>query len=324
MKRILLLNVTFIIVILFLAELIVRFFFDFHTQGISKNLVINDKNLRFNNPNLINGEAFGEKIFTDKNGFRVLKRNIKNNKKVDILFIGGSVTFGPAVNAEKTFVEQLNNNTNLNVVNASVFGSNLKNNYNIFKKFGLNKNIKKIFISFSIDDIDIPNEKQKKTRLAISNKTIVGKIKSIDFIYDLNIWFRSKSALYTWSKGVIFDPQDINYNHDLALYEDVDRLKKMEILLKEISIKHPNLKKNIYFFHIPYEVRVRKKNCYKDDLAEKIVKNYFKKYNFNFIELKNKICKRKNSKKLFLRNDYAHLSIKGHQVIYEELKKYLN
>ena len=99
------------------------------------------------------GKAFGAKIYTDKNGYRIEKNQI-NKEGQEILFIGGSVTFGPGVKANNTFVELLNKKSVYNIKNASVFGTNLENNIKIIKnKKNNHKNIKKVFINFPLDDI---------------------------------------------------------------------------------------------------------------------------------------------------------------------------
>ena len=72
------------------------------------------------------------RVYTDKNGFRISKNHLEKQNQ-NMLFIGGSVTFGPGVIADKTFVELLNKNSDYNIKNASVFGTNLENNTEIIK-----------------------------------------------------------------------------------------------------------------------------------------------------------------------------------------------
>ena len=152
MKKIVLINLIIILLLIFLSEMILRAL-SYNIQGISENLINNKISYRFNQPNLNYGKAFGIKIYTDQYGFRVKKKhNIKKNKE-EILFVGGSVTFGPGVKVNKTFVELLNNESSYNVKNASVFGSNLENNIEIIKNYKNLKNVKKIFINFPLDDI---------------------------------------------------------------------------------------------------------------------------------------------------------------------------
>ena len=115
------------------------------------------------------------------------------------MFIGGSVTFGPGVIADKTFVELLNKNSDYNIKNASVFGTNLENNTEIIKDKKKNlENIKKIFINFPLDDI-ISDKISLDTNTFQQNNNIES-IKNNKYIVFINNFIRSKSATYVFIK----------------------------------------------------------------------------------------------------------------------------
>ena len=84
-KKIILINFV-VLFLIFLIEL-TQSVFSYNVQGLSENL-INKFNFHFHNSNLQNGKAFGVRIYTDKNGFRVTK-NHQGFKKKKIFFCRG-------------------------------------------------------------------------------------------------------------------------------------------------------------------------------------------------------------------------------------------
>ena len=129
MKKTLLVNLIILFSLIALIETTLRFVFSYNVQGVSKNLINKELSYRFNAPNLDYGKAFGAKIYTDENGYRINKNQIKK-KGQEILFVGGSVTFGPGVKANNTFVELLNEESLYSIKSASVVGTNFENNIN--------------------------------------------------------------------------------------------------------------------------------------------------------------------------------------------------
>ena len=221
MKKIVLINLIILILLIFFTEMTFRIILSYNVQGISENLLNKKISYSFNQPNLNYGKAFGVKIYTDKDGFRIKKnQNIKKSK--DILFVGGSVTFGPGIKAEKTFVELLNNQSNFNIKNASVFGTNLENNIEIIKNHNNLQNVNKVFINFPLDDIisNKVNLKKNETR----EKSIIDSFKKNKIVNYLNTLVRSKSAAYVFVKSVIVNPQKNNYLYDLNLYKNENLL----------------------------------------------------------------------------------------------------
>ena len=318
MKKIVLINLIILILLIFLTEMIFRLILSYNVQGISENLLNKKISYSFNQPNLNYGKAFGVKIYTDKDGFRIKKnQNIKKSK--DILFVGGSVTFGPGIKAEKTFVELLNNQSNFNIKNASVFGTNLENNIEIIKNHNNLQNVNKVFINFPLDDIisNKVNLKKNETR----EKSIIDSFKKNKIVNYLNTLVRSKSAAYVFVKSVIVNPQKNNYLYDLNLYKNENLLRQLEVNLDEIS--KVLSKEKIFFYSIPYAAQV-KNGCSTNDGTEEILKKIFNKKNYSILFLKKDFCKIKKPINYYLKNDPVHLSKQGHEAVSLILKKYVN
>ena len=75
----------------------------------------------------------------------------------------------------ETFVELLNNQSTLNIRNASVFGTNFENNIEIIKNYENLKNVKKIFVNFPLDDI-ISNSIELEKRIT-EDREIINSLK---------------------------------------------------------------------------------------------------------------------------------------------------
>ena len=316
MKKIVLINLIIIIFLIFLCEITLRVFLSYNVQGISENLINKEISYRFNQPNLNYGKAFGVKIYTDKYGFRINKKhNIKKNKE-EILFVGGSVTFGPGIEVNETFVEILNNKSTLNIRNASVFNTNFENNIEIIKNYENLKNVKKIFVNFPLDDINIEFEERIS-----EDREIINSLKRNKIISYINGIVRAKSASYVFIKGIIANPQKHTYIHDLNLYKNKKLLKRLEVNLDELSKVIP--KDKIFFYSIPYAAQVES-DCKTQDGTDKILIKIFNKKNYPILFLKSKFCEYKKPINYYFKKDPVHLSKTGHVIVAQILKKYIN
>jgi len=323
MKKIIFINLIFLVLLILFIEILFRVFLSYNVQGISKNLIISKSNYSFNAPDLNSAKAFGVKIYTDRNGFRIKKNHSSKIDKNDILVIGGSVTFGPAINAEDTFVEKLNSINSLNVRNASVFGTTFENNIKTLKNFKFKDKVEKILISFPLDDILSENVKLSQlNRKDDNSKNFNNILKNNKIIGFVNAFIRSKSATYVFIKGIISNPQENNYTYDIKLYENEELLNQLDINLTKLNDLFDREK--IIFFSIPYAAQVKNSNCLKKDISEDILKKLFKKNNFQIVFLHDEMCKKERPINFYLKNDPVHLNIKGHNFVFENLKKYLN
>lgn len=313
-KKLLLINIIVTISLIILIEIFFRFFLVVNVQGISSNLLNKNNEIILNNVNLKSGKAFGARIFTDENGYRIPEKKLKKNNS-KIFFIGGSVTFGPAVKAEDTFVEMLNQNTKYLVKNTSVFGSDIENNYKIFKNIYKTNKDAKFYISLAFDDVS--NERMFSKTENLKNKTIkeswVNFLKKNNIISYLNDFLRTKSATYVFFKTTITKSELRYYKNDLIKFEDINNLSRATLFFDKFA----EYKNQITFYILPYSQQVNSSNCSKEDIAEKFFIKELTKRDIKFILFKKNFCLIKQRKKLFLVNDHAHLSKKGHELVYK-------
>ncbi len=329
MKNIVVINIFIIFVIFAFIEATIRIFTNITPQGISPGIINLESNPKFNLPNIKNGKVFGKKIFTDENGFRINENFSKNDKKnKSIYFVGGSVTFGSGVKNSETFVGILQKEIKeKNFFNASVIGSNLKNNINIINTKINNHNLDRIFINFSLDDIidtQLIDDENLNIDKKINQNNFLSKLKNNSILRTINGFIRTKSVTYVFLKGLVLNSNEKYYLHALSSFKNKKNILNFENNLDQIMVKNKELNEKITFLLIPYNYQVQKENCKKKDLAEEIIERNIRIRKFNLISFKKAFCNQKNSKNIFLKYDPSHLSPYGHQVVADIIKREIN
>lgn len=320
MRKVFIINLAVIILFIIFLELVSNFFKLSNIVGIQKELINDNDEVIYLRPNK-KGLIFGEEVFTDSYGFRVPSKNFKYLYTENIFILGDSVAFGNGIKEEYTFVGLLRKKfDNINFVNSSVPGYQMKDQINIIKKSKEFKNINSILYFFTLNDVYGSSNIVDITSKKISNDTFnLTKIKLLD---DLNKFLRNKSYLYLFLKGVGTDPSKRWFNALHANYENLDPnvIKENFKFLDNFS---KNIGTNLIVILLPYEYQTR--NCNENILKpqKKLIK-ILKDLNIDTKDLTYKFCNDKKSKKNFLKFDPMHLSKHGHKLVYNNLLNEIN
>ena len=289
MKKVLLINIFTILIIILFIEGSLRIFLNITPQGLSDGILDLTNTPNFNYPNIKNKKVFGKSVFTNEEGFRIREKpieKVKDNQFKNIYFVGGSVTFGSGVSQSNTFSGILNSQKgNFNVFNASVIGSNLKNNIEIIDKKIIKKNLEYIFVNFALDDL-IPSNQIDAESGNGNNKSFITNLKNNDILKFLNKFIRSKSVTYVLLKGLIFNSVNNYYQFALNSFTKSDNLKSFSKDLNTIVAKNKTLNNKIIFLLIPYNQQIKENNCFRKDLAERYIENIFEKRKIQLIKFK--------------------------------------
>ena len=312
MKKILAINISFIFVILIFLEFIVKYFELSNLKGIEKGLINTENQIHKMVPNS-SGILYNKKVFIDKNGFRVPSKFFPYSKDNNSIFIiGDSTTFGNGIKEENTFVGKLRTNfKNLNFLNSSVPGYNLRHYRHNIKIMNEFDNIIKVFYFITLNDIY-----QKKSVKEFNNKKKF--FFNIDLVNKLNIYLRDKSYLFTYIVGITTDPSKRYFRNILNFYKDKD-ISEFDNYLN--MLKAQSLKENIdlKIIILPYEYQTRK--CEDDDLIpQKKIKKILQNLTIDFSDYTDYFCNFDKPKKLFYKFDPMHLSYEGHSLVYNLLK----
>ena len=324
MKKVLFINFLVFITILFLIEFFIRVSFDITPQGLSKGIIDISKNPKFNFPNISSKKVFGKKVYTDENGFRISNNLIKKDDRLEnIFFVGGSVTFGSGVTQSNTFSGILEKELRKHkIFNASVIGSNIENNLQIIDKKINSKNLKYIFVNFSLDDIENLNNLKKNNILNLKknkNSSFIERMKKNKFLIYINNFIRSKSVTYVFMKGIFLNSNERYYQYALNSYNE-SNINALSLIMKKYSKKNKKLNNKIIFLMIPYSFQIKDENCNKNDLAETTIENVIINSDLKLIKFKEKFCNDDKKNQIFLKYDPSHLSEYGHTLVAKILK----
>ncbi len=313
MKKVLFINILVFISILFFIEFAIRISLNITPQGLSEGIIVDTKNLKFNNPNISNKKVFGKSVYTDNNGFRISKPSIKKNNLLgDIYFVGGSVTFGSGVMQSKTFSGILEEKIkDYKIFNASVIGSNLQNNLEIINNKVNSKNLKYIFVNFALDDIENLQDDFKTNDMTIQlevNKekntsnifNFIEVLKKNKFLYYINSFIRSKSVTYVLIKGYFLNSNERYYRYALNSFNEKN-IDTLNFFMEKYKKKNEVLNNKIIFLIIPYNFQINDENCKKNDLAEKVIEKKIKLANIKMIKFKKLFCNDKKKKQNFFK-----------------------
>lgn len=321
MKKVILINIFIIIVLAFFLEFIANFFKLSNLKGIEPGLIVTNGDLHLMSPNN-SGIHFGEKIYTDKYGFRVPSNKYlykKNNNSIFI--IGDSTTFGNGIPEDETFVGILRKSySDINFYNSAVPGYNIRHFKANINKVDNFDNIKKVFYFVTLNDIysgqSILDLTQKKKLEKLNHENM--SIKKISLINKLNAFLSSKSYFYMFFKGIITDPSKRYFINIKKNYEKTD-LKNMK---NYVSMLNEKLKQeNIFFkiFILPYEFQTR--NCSNQNLIpQNKINRMLTELKVNHKDFTENFCKYSNPKSLFYKFDPMHLSEKGHSLVFNLIK----
>ena len=320
MRKVFIINLAVIILFIIFLELVSNFFKLSNIVGIQKELINDNDEVIYLRPNK-KGLIFGEEVFTDSYGFRVPSKNFKYLYTENIFILGDSVAFGNGIKEEYTFVGLLRKKfDNINFVNSSVPGYQMKDQINIIKKSKEFKNINSILYFFTLNYVYGSSNIVDITSKKISNDTFnLTKIKLLD---DLNKFLRNKSYLYLFLKGVGTDPSKRWFNALHANYENLDP-NVIKDNFKFLDNFSKNIGTNLIVILLPYEYQTR--NCNENILKpqKKLIK-ILKDLNIDTKDLTYKFCNDKKSKKNFLKFDPMHLSKHGHKLVYNNLLNEIN
>lgn len=312
-------NFLFILIFFIVFECVLRIFNLSQIQGYKAELY-EDKihRVRPNSEGIIGGNKF----FIDKFGFRIPKKNYEYKSANKILFLGDSVTFGVGVKEEKTFVGLYRINSNSNeIYNLALFGYQIEDYLVQLDEISQFYPIEKIVYFLTLNDVYDHNN--VKTLKYSENEYREGfkRIFNHDFFRQINYFFRDKSYLYTFLKGIIADPQASWFQNVFNYYKENELgfAKSFFVKLKDIAYNE-NIKS--YVFILPYEFQTR--NCNLEALMPQIKIKELSKGIENFYDLTSDFCKYENPKKLYLKYDPMHLSEEGHNFVYNLTNEIIN
>ncbi len=316
MKFFFFINVVTIILIIFTLEILVRTFNLVGLQGYDKNLFYIENGITLAKPNT-EFKIFGKYSKTDSNGFRIpLKNYFFDKNKKSTLILGDSISFGVGVEEKHTFVGLLRGKGN-NLLNSSISGHNLESYLYLLKKYNESDNIKfeKIVIILCLNDI-VPFQgviSKNSYKKQAKKKNFIEKNINYNLAMKINIFFRERSALFVFLKGIVTNPSKRHYDVMVNLYDNEENIKILKSQLSKID-NYSNVNNiDVSFVLLPYAYQVNN-DCNENLMKpQKEINRIFKDIKLPIFDYSKKFCNEVNKSKLFLPYDPSHLSLLGHK-----------
>jgi len=326
MKKILYTNILLVLLILIVLETAARVLGLSNLMGTQGEKIVKrgPDGIHYLKPNS-EGLVFDKKIYTDKNGYRIPHTDYSYKNKKKIFIIGDSVALGVGAKEEKTFAGLMRSHLdNYEIYNSSVMGYQIlqfeKTLNNVDKFLPINK----IFYFLTLNDVlqktNVENVERENTSTLIEKNK-----KYANFHYfarEINVFLRNKSYFYMYLKGAILDPSKSWFQNIHTFYSN-NQITNLEQFVNLLIDKANKVNSELYIVVLPYEFQTRKCNE-SDFLPQKIIKEIMMKNNVNFFDFAPDFCKNKNAKKLFYKYDPMHLSVEGHDLVFNKIKNEIN
>lgn len=315
-QKLLLLVVSSFLVIAFLGigELYCRLFTRINFLDNSRGLFTYGRygNSYGNTPNF-EGISFGEKFYTDENGFRI-DPGFKSPASSDspaILILGDSVAFAPALADDKTIAGILRREIpETRIYNAAVIGYDTFDYLNAARSITQQKpEIKTVLLFFCLNDVSDASAQAIRSQNA---QGPADESASQSIPRRLNDYLRSRSKLFLWLKNALIDTQMVHFRNDLASYQRGeknvhDALQPIVDLKNELAAKSISLK----VFVMPYEAQLRPNPEPGFFDPQQLIKSFLDRHGVNVIDTTPEFREVSNPNRLFLYGDPMHLSEEG-------------
>jgi len=305
------------------------------THGKPNELWIYDKNLDYKNRPNFRGHFSGQlynsiEININSLGLRDYEFKLAKDPDVNrILVVGDSITFGPAVRLEDTYVKQTekllrySNTQPYQVINAGVSGYHFEHYY-LFIKENIDKfDTDHIIIGFCINDVrpkDIVRPRyvvrerlkpQITSSLKHDIKKLIKKSPSFQLFSYLKFsnTYNRKNYNTRWITSVMK-----SWNNEGLVEKFIDMLEEIKRLTVERGIKLSV----IIFPEMNQLIDYHKYGAPREKLIE-ILENL----NIAYLDLYDTFRQKEDFSNYYLKGDTIHFTPDGHKIIAEELKNFL-
>lgn len=270
-----------------------------------------------NTPNF-EGVSFGEKFYTDAEGFRAdpnFTQTAPENSPAIMLF-GDSVLFGPALTEKETIGGILRRDLpNTKIYNTAAIGYDTFDYRSVGNALIPQKSdVKTAYVIYCLNDL-IPTSSQQ-IKEQVTNPLENQPTEDNSPLRVANDYLRSRSKFYLFMKTALRDTQMIYFQNDLMQYKDDETLKKglqpLVDLKKHLDENNVRLK----IFISPYEAQLRDGTPEDFMIPQKKLAGFFAQNGIEFYDMMPDFKKAagNNPKSLYLYGDPMHFSAEGNKL----------
>ncbi len=323
--------IVFVFIIFFvLFEIGIRILWKEPVYGYPEGLHIPDDILGFKySPNFVgnfNGAYDNIEIRTNAQGLRDYEHNYtKPVGKIRILGLGDSATFGPGVEFEDTYLQQLekkllNNGFNVEIIKAGVNHYEFDQEYTYYFNEGYNYDPDIIFVGVAL------NDPTKTDPIKLKNEMISNKLKEPENTFKNFISKNFKSAKFTYwlfKNTFILKGKDYNDDYFKTIYSlwDGESWEYYKSKLLDLNYKLKKDNKKLVLIVFPYTQQFNNSMSYGRMPQEKLL-NLSVGTNMTVIDLTTDLDL-PNYSKYYLPLDNVHLNAAGQKKVSEILYEWL-
>lgn len=309
-----------ILVLLGLGELYCRFFTRINFLDNSRGLLTYK---RFgesygNTPNF-EGISFGEKFYTDGEGFRIdpAFKSTATTEAAALLIMGDSVAFGTGLRDDVTIAGNLRKAMpQVEIFNGSAIGYDSFDYKTVtLAHIDRHPEIRTVALFLCLNDINDASAQVIRSQNGQTSEE-QNEIRSPSILRRVNDYLRSRSKLYLWLKNVLVDTQMNYFKFDLASYQKGeqnvgDALRPIAELNTALREKGIALK----VFVAPYEAQLRANAPDDSRLPQQMITQILGRSGVENYDMMPDFSKHAPKRdELFLYGDPMHLSSAGSKI----------
>ncbi len=317
------------------AELLVRGLTDVGRLGTERDLFLREGD-HFRNAPDVSSVAFGVRVYTDANGFRVAgqREGAQQPGSRMLLVLGDSVGFGVGVEHDRIATTLVDNALeDLDVENASVIGySTLDYERVVAEQLARGAGrYAGIALIYCLNDVSEFNARNIRGRRAASRAYFPARLVDDNAVTSLrenatvkrvNDLLRAYSSAYVMLRGELTEPRLRHWRGLLQSYEalSADKLEGALAPITRIAARARELDLPFQVWIAPYAWQMADPEA----LPQTLLGRHFAAHGIEYVDLLDRFRTAERPGELFLPYDPVHLSPRGHQMLADSMLEMLS
>ncbi len=260
-------------------------------------------------PNAV-GMCAGKTVRINSLGLRGPEIALNSNEK-KILLLGDSVLFGPAVDEHETIAEILRANSSACLINTAVIGLNSSSYVEVLQHWLQRAKPSRVLVFFCLNDVQNDTSFVQDYSLANRFNRALAHL-------------RSRSKFYMLLKNAVSDRSKVYFENGRRFYQPEQSqfqqaLNDLAALQKLCDANHASFDVVL----LPYEYQLRNYTQSGIWLPQELLQEQLRAQKINCLAIDFSSFYGNRSKQLYLYADGIHLSRRGHQMVAEQVRRYL-
>ncbi|NUO79494.1 SGNH/GDSL hydrolase family protein [candidate division KSB1 bacterium] len=256
------------------------------------------------------GSCAGARVTINALGLRGPEINLRA-KEEKILLLGDSVLFGPSVEEQETIAELLRASLQACIVNAAVIGHNTSDYVEVLRYWKQKTALARAVVFLCLNDVQNDTSTVQDLTLTKNLNRLLAQL-------------RAHSKFYMLLKNTVSDRSQVYFSHDQQFYQPHDA--RFQQAIKDLAVMQALCSEmNVRFdvVLLPYEYQLRNSTQPGVWSPQELLQEQVRALKINCLAIDFSSFYGSRSKELYLYADGIHLSKLGHQLVAEQVSRYL-